>query len=382
VPSKKTKRGNGEGSIYQRRDGRWVAQVTRDDGPPKYYYGQTRDAVKRKLTQALHDQQEGLPLVGDRQTVAQYLEAWLTGTAQHRLRPRTFIRYQQLVRTHTLPTLGKLPLAKLTPQHLSQLYDAKRAAGLAPRSVQFLHAVLHSALKQALRWGLLPRNPAAAVQAPRPQRRPMQALDAEQAGRLLTAAADDPLGALYVLALMTGMRQGELLGLQWADVDGEAGRLTVRHTLQWHPGGRWTLDEPKTGHSRRTIRLPASALGALRAHRARQAADRLALGAAWADLGLVFPNGVGRPLRPANLADRTHRKLLARAGLPAIRFHDLRHTYATLALGSGVPVKVVSETLGHASITLTLDTYSHVLPDMQDDAAARMEALLGRATGT
>jgi integrase len=147
----KKKRGNGEGSIYQRKkDGRWVAQVHRDDGPPKYYYGATREDVKGKLTKALHDLQEGLPLTNDRQTVEEYLKGWLTSTAQHRLRPRTFVRYQQLVRTHTLPTLGKLPLSKLTPQHLSHLYGAKLAEGLSPRTVQFLHAVLHGALRQAL----------------------------------------------------------------------------------------------------------------------------------------------------------------------------------------------------------------------------------------
>src|SRR5262245_21522005 len=195
--NKKTRRGNGEGSIYQRRDGRWVAQVSRDDGPPKCYYGKTRDEVRQKLTQALHDQQAGLPLVGDRQTVGQYLESWLTGTAQHRLKPHSFRRYGQLVRVHTLPTLGKLPLAKLTPQHLSTLYRAKLAAGLAPKSVNLLHVVLHGAFKQALEWGLIQRNPTDAVRAPRPKSPPMQALDAEQAGQLLAAAAGNPFEPLY-----------------------------------------------------------------------------------------------------------------------------------------------------------------------------------------
>jgi integrase len=210
----------------------------------------------------------------------------------------------------------------------------------------------------------------------------MQPVDAEQAAQLLRAAAGDPLEALYVLAVMTGMRQGELLGLQWADVDGDVGRLTVRHTLQWSKGGAWSLDEPKTGHSRRTIKLPPTALQALKAHKARQAEQWLAIGPAWADHGLVFPNALGRPIEASNLLPCSYKRLLGRAGLPAIRFHDLRHSYATLALRNGVPVKVVSETLGHASITLTLDTYSHVLPDMQDDAAARMEGLLGRRTGS
>jgi integrase len=375
------KRGNGEGSIAQHPDGRWWARITLPNGKRKAYYGKTRKEVQQKLTAALRDQQQGLPVVCERQTVAQFLTRWLDDTAKHRVRPGTFRRYRELVQLHTLPTLGKLPLSKLTPQHLSQLYGERLDAGLSARTVEFLHRTLHCAFKEAVLWGLIVRNPADAVKPPKPQRPPIRPLNHEQAHALLRAADGDPLEALYVAALMTGMRQGELLGLHWADLDWDAGRLQVRHTLQWHKGGEWTLDEPKTGHSRRSIRLPVSALQALKAHRARQAEQRLPMGAAWEDNGLVFCNGLGRPLEPTNLLHRSYKRLLERAGLAHVRFHDLRHTYATLALRDGVPVKVVSETLGHASITLTLDTYSHVLPDMQDDAAARMERLLGKAAG-
>jgi integrase len=375
------KRANGEGSISQHPDGRWWARIT-VDGKRKAYYGKTRREVQQKLTTALSTQQQGLPIVGERQTVAQYVTRWLTDTAQHRLRPGTFRRYEELTRLHALPTLGKLPLVKLTPQHLSHLYGAKLAEGLSPRTVEFLHRTLHVALKEAVVWGLLARSPADAVKAPKPKRPPIHPLDHEQAQALLRAAEGDPLEALYVVAVMAGMRQGELLGLQWTDIDWKAGRLQVQHTLQWRKGGRWTLEEPKTGHSRRSIRLPATALQALKAHKARQAEQRLTMGPAWEDNTLVFCNALGRPIEPTNLLHRSYKRLLARAELAPIRFHDLRHTYATLALRDGVPVKVVSETLGHASITLTLDTYSHVLPDMQDDAAARMERLLGRATAS
>jgi integrase len=375
------KRANGEGSIALHPDGRWWARVTLPNGKRKAFYGKSRKDVQQKLTAALSDQQKGLPIVGERQTVAQFFNRWLDDTARHRLRPGTFRRYEEFVRLHTVPMLGKLPLAKLTPQHLSQLYGAKLSEGLSPRTVEFLHRTLHCALKEAVQWGLIARNPAAAVKPPKPKRAPIQPLDQEQARRLLDAAVGDPLEALYTVAVMVGMRQGELLGLQWADIDWDRGRVQITHTLQWLKGNRWRLDEPKTGHSRRGIRLPPTALQALKAHRARQAEQRLAAGPAWEDNGLVFCNAVGRPIGIANLTYRSYHRLLARAGLARIRFHDLRHTYATLALLNGEKPKVVQETLGHASIALTMDTYSHLLPDMQEDAASRMEELLGRAAG-
>lgn len=380
MPAKK--KANGEGSITQRKDGRWMGRLSLDNGKRKTFYGKTRKDVDEQLTRARADQHQGLPIATERQTVAQFLDRWLHDTARHRLRPTTYRRYESLLRVHALPIVGKVSLAKLTPQQLSQLYGQRLAAGFSPRTVQFLHATLHSALKQAVLWGLLPRNPADAVRAPRPERYPMQPLDADQTRRLLEAAQSDPMEALYVLAVMVGMRQGELLGLQWADIDWDAGRLQVRHTLQWQKGDAWALADPKTGHSRRSIRLPATTLRALKAQRARQLEQRLAAGPLWHDSGLIFTNAVGRPVDPIGLDHRGFPRLLHRAGLPTIRFHDLRHTYATLALLNGEKPKVVQETLGHASITLTMDTYSHVLPDMQEDAASRMEQLLGRATGS
>jgi integrase len=376
------RRGHGEGSIYRDAAGRWRAVLdlgwVNGRRERKYFSGETQREVRAKLDAARRQHEQGMLALGPRQTTAQFLTGWLADTAAHRLRPRTFVRYRALLEQHALPAFGKVLLVKLTPQHLSTLYGTKLADGLSPRTVQFLHAVLHSALKQAVLWGLVPRNPADAVRAPRPKRHPIHPLDRDQARALLDAAAGDPLEGLYVLAVMIGMRQGELLGLKWDAIDWDRGRVHVRHTLQCHKGGQWTLDEPKTGHSRRSVRLPRTALDVLRVHRARQNEQRLSLGPSWEDHGLVFCNGLGRPIEPTNLVHRSYRRLLERATLPKIRFHDLRHTYATLALLNGEPPKVVSETLGHASITLTLDTYSHLLPDMQEDAAVRMERLLGR----
>ena len=374
------RRGRGEGSVfYDDRRQRWVGLASYwQDGKlrRKWVSGRTRQEAQRRLREVLAGLDRGVLPADDRQTVAQYLNHWLEHVARHRVRPTTFRRYAELVRLHALPQLGGLPLAKLTAQHLERLYAAKLAEGLSPRTVEFLHAVLRAALKHAVRQGLRATNPTDAVQAPRPRAARLQPLDAEQARRLLQAAQGDDLEALVTLALMTGMREGELLGLRWQDVDLERGRLHVRHTLQWLRGGQWQLAEPKTPRARRTIRLPATAVEALRRQRVRLAELRLRAGPAWADHDLVFPNTSGAPLSASTLQHGLFPRLLARAGLPRIRFHDLRHTYATLALRNGESPKVVQETLGHASVTITLDTYSHVLPEVQEQAAERMERLL------
>ncbi len=225
------KRANGEGSIYKRADGRWAASVSTDHGKRKAFYGKTREAVARKLATAIKARQDGLPLVAERQTVANYLQHWLE-TAKPTVRPRTFVRYEEYVRLHAIPELGRLALARLSPQHLQRLYASRLEAGLSPATVAHLHAVLHRALGQAARWGLVPRNVAELVTPPRPERREMFTLSPEQARTFLAAAEGDRLEALYVLALNTGMRQGEILALRWKDVDLDAGALQVLATLQ------------------------------------------------------------------------------------------------------------------------------------------------------
>ncbi|MBI4491737.1 MAG: site-specific integrase [Chloroflexi bacterium] len=375
------RRGHGEGSIHQREDGRWVAVVDQGwkDGKRqrKYLYGETRREVSEKLKAALHDQAAGLPLPSERQTVGQFLERWLEDSAKPNVRPRTFTRYHDLLTLHAIPTLGKRPLAKLSAQDLQALYGQKLDQ-LAARTVGHLHRVLHCALRDALRWGLVARNVCDAVQPPKVARPEMQVLAPEQARQLLAAADGEPLEALYVLAVTAGLRQGELFGLKWQDLDLEAGRLQVRRTLGRVRKQGFLESEPKSARSRRSITLTPLAIGALRHHRARQLEQRLAVGSAWEDRGLVFCNAVGRPLEPSNLLRRSWRPLLKKAGLPRIRFHDLRHTAATLLLAQGVHPKIVQEMLGHSTISLTLDTYSHLLPNLQDEAAAKMQAILVR----
>jgi integrase len=262
-----------------------------------------------------------------------------------------------------------------THQHF---YAQKLGEGLSSTTVRHIHAVLHRALVHAVRLGLVPRNSADAVEAPRMRRVEMQVLSAAQARAFLAASQSERLHALYVLALATGMRQGELLALHWKDVDLVQGGLQVRASLRYHVGKGFVFQEPKTKHGRRTVALAPEAVQALKAHWARQDAERSALGSAWRDEGLVFASEVGGPIEATNMLRGSFRRVVERARTPRIRFHDLRHTAASLLLGARVNPKVVSEMLGHSTVSITLDIYAHVLPDMQQDAATTMQQLLFR----
>ena len=374
-----TRRGHGEGTIFKARDGRWVAMLdlgySTGRRRRKAFYGVTRKDVQERLAMAVNSRRQGLPSVSERQTVADYLSTWLEATRAS-VRPRTWSRYEQYVRIHAIPEIGRLSIARLTPQDLQRLYSARLERGSAPLTVAHLHAVLHRALSQAERWGIVVRNVAALVDPPRTVRRTVTTLDPEHVRTLLDASRSDRLAALYVLAVTTGMRQGELLALRWRDVDLEASSLQVRATLQRSAEGL-VFTEPKTKQSRRRVMLTRLAVASLRKHRLAQAEERLRLGASWEDDDLVFANEVGRPLEASNLLRRSFAPLLARAGLPPSRFHDLRHTAATLMLGRGVHPKIVSEMLGHSQISVTLDLYSHVTPTMQLEATAALDAALG-----
>ncbi len=343
-------------------------------GKRKDFFGKTRAEVNEKLLAAMKNQRDGLPAVSERQTVRQFLTDWLE-TAKPSIRARTYTTYEGLIRLHAQPSIGKVVLSRLTPQHLQLLYSERLDKGLSPQSVRHLHAVLHRALEQAARWSLVHRNVADLVTPPRVQRHEMRTLDAEEARRLLEAARGDRFEALYVLALTTGMRLGELLALRWKDVDLDAGSLGVRGTLLRTKEGM-TISEPKTAGSRRHVSVGITAIEALRRHRVNQTAERLLKGPAWKDNDLVFANEVGKPVEDTNLRRRSFEPLLTRAAVPRIRFHDLRHTAATLLLGQGIHPKIVSERLGHSRVSITLDLYSHVTPTMQQQAVDAMEGIL------
>jgi integrase len=239
-----------------------------------------------------------------------------------------------------------------------------------------MHVALHKALDQAVADGLIPRNVTDALKVPRTDREEIQPLTAEEANRLLKAARGERLAALYVLAIHTGLRQGELLALKWEDLDLEAGTLRVRRSLTY-AGGKHSLSEPKTKKSRRLVRLTTGAVTALRSHLERQMGEMDRLGSLYSPGGLVFANETGAIINPSNLRNRSFARLLKRTGLPAnTRFHDLRHTCATLLLSRNINPKIVSEMLGHANIAITFDTYSYMLPDMQEKAAKALEEAL------
>jgi integrase len=374
------KRGNGEGSIYRRKDGRWVGQYTvyTAKGPKyRYIYGKTRAAVAEKLSKAIAARSSGFVSDVGNLTLGEYLDRWLADSLRGTVRASTCERHEINVRVHINPSLGNVRLKGLTPAHVRGLHREKLDSGLASATVRKIHSTLHKALSQAVSDGLIPRN-AADVKAPRPAPEEMRPLSEGEACTFLDVAraSGDRFEPLYVLAITTGLRRGELLGLRWEDVDLERGTLRVGRSLV-REEGRHTVGETKTRRGRRQVNLTPRTVNALKAHRKRQLEERMRLAETYKDHGLVFSTSIGTPVNPENLVNRSFKPLLEKAGLPKIRFHNLRHTCATLLLGRGVHPKFVQELLGHATIAITLDTYSHYLPSMGDQASGAMGDALG-----
>jgi integrase len=366
--------------IYRRKDGRYEGRYTvqTPDGPKrKRVYGRKYKEVQRKLAEAMGDAAKGIVYDDENMSVGEYLDRWLRDSQRGSVRQSTFDRDSYLIRVHVKPVLGRVKLKNLTPLDVQSLYRDRLDNGLSSSTVNKIHGVLHKAFGQAVRWSLIPRNPTDAVKPPRPAPEEMRPLSSEEARRLLDAAKGDKLEALYVLAVTTGMRRGELLGLKWSDVDLKNATVSIRRTLtRTDNGKRVALGEPKTKKSRRTIPLTSQAVEALRSHLERQLNEIETLGDLYDDQGLVFTSEAGTPINPSNLRQRSLAPLLKKAGLPHIRFHDLRHTCATLLLLKGVHPKFVQELLGHATIAITLDTYSHVMPGMGDQTVTAMEDAL------
>lgn len=360
--------------IKKRRDGRYEMRYTAEtpDGPKRRsVYGKTQTEVRGKLARAVAER-EGAGLVADAPDVilSEYMAAYLADAAG-RVRLKTHRRYEDLAAGHLLPALGNRKLRALSPAHLRELYAERLDAGFAPRTVGHAHVLVKQILRQAVADGLVDKNVAEAVKPPSGGGGEIHPLSAEEAGRLFRAASGSRYEALYVLAVTSGLRRGELLGLRWEDLDLKAGKLQVRRTLQ-----KGQMLSPKTPKSRRSIKLPQRAVIALEGHRECQVVEKAERNGSWQEHDLVFPNGAGRPTCGDNLYSRHFRPLLHEAGLPTIRFHDLRHTCATLLLSRNVHPKIVSEMLGHANISITLDTYSHVIPGLGDAAAGAMDTAL------
>ncbi|MDQ2960404.1 MAG: site-specific integrase [Candidatus Dormibacteraeota bacterium] len=373
-----TRRANGEGTIRHRADGRWEARISTEDGRRRSVFGRTKEAAAQQLRNATLARDRGVLEAPSKETVGTYLSGWLAG-AQPSLRPMTYQSYESIIRTQLIPRLGRTPLARLRPHHIQGIEGEMLAAGLSPKYVRNVHGVLHRALDRAVQWHQIAANPADGVDLPQRRVRTMSALSPEEARTVLEAIETDPLCALWTLMLTTGLRQGELLALRWRDVDLEAGRLavtgnSVRLTRRTRdalgvPSAEPVRGEPKTARSRRVVEMPAIAVQALRQHRQDCAVVSLA--------GLIFTRPDGRALAVPTVYDRW-RAMLKRAGVPVVRPHDARHTTATLLLGEGVHPKLVSEMLGHATVAITLDLYSHATPAMHREAARTLDALLLR----
>jgi integrase len=314
--------------------------------------------------------------------VGRYLDQWLAG-ARPSLKPSTAKSYREVVEWYVRPRVGDVKLANLNALHIRNLYAdllidgaMRREGGLSPSTVGVVHRVLRKALNDAVLWGLLRRSPLLGVKPPRQEQPEMRWWTPEQARTFLAAVDGDRLHALWVLVLTTGMRRGELAGLRWCDVDLDAGMLSVRRT-RVSVAYAVSESDPKTRSSRRTIAVDGRVVSVLRAHRRRQLEERLSWGEAWTDTGYVFTTEDGWPIHPERISVLFAR-LVDAAGVPRIRLHDLRHTSATLALASGIHPKVVGERLGHSSIAVTLDLYSHVIPGLQAEAADKLgEMILG-----
>jgi integrase len=362
------RRGNNEGTIYQRPDGVWCAQVT-IQGKRKSIYGKTRALVQRKLRTALANAEQGIMPSPERLTVEAFLERWLADDVI-RLDQYTVKNYTIYVRQHIIPEIGRIRLGQLKAAHVQGLYTALGKKGLAPKSIRNAHGVLRAALERAIRWDLVPRNVAALATPPKATPAEFRVLTVEEARQLGRVAQGNRWAPMLMLALTTGLRQGELLGLKWGDIDTAAGVLQVRR--QYERDGSFST--PKASSQRRLDLAPAE-LRALEIQRESQDRDRERWGAAYVEQDLVFATHQGRPLIHRNVF-REFKILLRKADLPSIRFHDMRHTNASLMLGQGVHPKVVQARLAHSQVAITLNLDSHVLPGLGREAVERLVASL------
>ena len=343
--------------------------------------GTKRDA-EALLVQLLSQRDSGVDVLPGKLTLGDYLERWLADYVEPNLAPKTVRSYTDIVRRHLTPALGSIPLSKLRPQHLQTYYaralrqgrlDGKGA--LSPNSVLHHHRALRAALRQAVKLQVIVQNPCDAVQPPRLERVEMKALSPQEARQLLTAADNTSYGPLIRTALMTGLRQGELLGLRWSDLDLDAGVLRVQQTVQWLPRQGFVFRPPKTAKGRRSLPLSPETVQTLRQARLGQVQERLQLGPSYQDFDLVFATVTGAPIDPSNLR-KAWLSIVETADIEYLSFHGLRHSHASLLMQQGVNPKVVSERLGHSGIGITLETYSHILPGIQEEAVARLDDLL------
>ncbi len=370
------------GQITKRSDNTWLIRIFlgRDsDGKRRYFnktiHGTKKDAQKY-LTAKLREKDLGVFIEPALMSLNVYLDKWLSECAVLKLREQTLNGYKFLFKRYIREKLGSKRLSDIQAYEIQKLYNEMKKANYAPKTIRHAHNVLSSALKQAVKWKMLMQNPCDLCDLPRQIKKEMKCLSPIEAKCFLETARDNKHFVLFLLAIQTGARPQEYLALQWKDIDFENKVLSVKRAVIENKGGGFRFDEPKTTRSRRSIPISQGLVDYLKQHRRKQLEAKLKLGSNYQNFDLVFASEIGTPLQKKNIRDRHFKPLLKKAKLPEIRLYDLRHTTATLLLSEGVNPKIVSERLGHASIVLTLDTYSHVLPTMQEDATEKLEILL------
>ena len=369
------RRGNHEGSIYQRKDGNWRAQITLE-GNRLSFSAKTRRECQNWIKNTVNQIDEGLTYSNTKVTLEEYLENWLT-SKKASVQQSTYIHYEQLSRTYINPNIGSKKLKDVRPENIQALYNRLQEEKVGVPTIEKVHIVLHSAFSQAAKMGILPRNPVSATIPPRPQVKEMLIFNDSQVSQMLVTAKGHRWEALYQLAVTTGMRQMEILGLKWTDLDWRRQSIRVERQLlrPKGEGAEVRFSRPKTKFARRSIALGSKTIDVLRTHYENQFVEIQKAGKKWQDNGLIFTTSNGTAIHPRNLL-RNFKALLRDSGLSEIRFHDLRHTAASLMLNHGIPVIVVSRRLGHARASITLDVYGHLIPSMQSEAAKLMDELV------
>ncbi|WPX08229.1 tyrosine-type recombinase/integrase [Anaerocellum danielii] len=382
------RRGKGEGSIFKRKDGRWCGFITlgydeKGNQKKKFFYGKTRQEVAEKINQALNELKQGVLIAEGNITLEEWLRTWLWEYKRPQISESTFDDYESIIRNHINPVLGKYKLKDLRPEHLQHLYNEKFKAGLSPRRIKHIHTILHASLEQAIKSGLIVRNVSKATTLPKDTKeKEIRVLTLEEQKKLLEALEGERLKAAFILALTTGMRLGEILGLKWDRVDLENKQITVVRSLRRIKSRDnseiktktvLTLKEVKSEKANRIIPIPDIAYEELLKYREQQEEEKNKAGSAYRDSGFVFTTEVGTPIEPRNFI-RTFERIVKKAGLD-VNFHALRHTFATRLLEKNVHPKVVQELLGHSDITTTLNTYSHVLDTVKKEAIKEIDCV-------
>jgi integrase len=381
------KRGNGEGSISKRKDGRWQGAVTigrKPDGSlnRKTFYGKTKKEVTEKLLKAQHDLMQGTYTDSGNLKVADWMNTWLVQYKKGEIKPKTYDDYEYLIEQHIIPEIGAILLKNLKTNDLQSLYNRKSESGLSPRTVRYIHSVLHNALNQAVRGEIITRNVSDATSLPRREKKEMRVLSLEEQEKLIHVLQNDEHGFPFLFALATGLRKGELLGLRWKDVNFDENLINVRRNLSYiknrDPEGttkyKLITQEPKTERGQRSIPMPESIVVMLGYHQQQQKKNKELYAEKYIDNDLVFPSQLGTAMDPSNFSKRFY-ALVKKSGIEMANVHATRHSYATRLLEANVHPKIVQDLLGHSSISITLNTYSHVMPELKQEASEKLNGL-------